>query len=367
MPRRSFIVFLAIAAFLPQSFVPAESAPLEVLRQHINRGNALMQARHFTEAINEYQEVLKLDPGNLIAKANIAEAHNNWGIFYYGQHKYKEAIAEWQKCLELSPGHANAKRNIALLKRIAAQQGIDLTDDSAQPGVDPLATINAGGKPSSKESSAAPDATSGGTAIAPAAGKQEEPIEAPPSDTGVSGAVMIISPALKQSMDQSSGTAGDYSTAGGSGVNPTPVYGQGTAAAVQPVRKPARVNPLFPVLPTQFVDDGAGGAPAAGPGGTATSSGAVLLTPTAPATTPSYGAGTPAATPSYNPAPGAATPAANSLDDQLAAVEMKVYGQKETGLTVLQRLEKIEKDTAGATRSGTIIERIDYLKKSFGL
>jgi hypothetical protein len=72
------------------------------------------------------------------------------------------------------------------------------------------------------------------------------------------------------------------------------------------------------------------------------------------------------------PAPTAASAAPSavppvSFDDQLTAVEMKVYGAKQTNLTVLQRLEKIERDSQGQVRGGTIVERINYLKSSYGL
>jgi len=56
-----------------------------------------------------------------------------------------------------------------------------------------------------------------------------------------------------------------------------------------------------------------------------------------------------------------------SFDEQLAAVEMKVYGAKQANLTVLQRLEKIEVDSTGQTRAGSILDRINALKKSYGL
>jgi hypothetical protein len=59
--------------------------------------------------------------------------------------------------------------------------------------------------------------------------------------------------------------------------------------------------------------------------------------------------------------------ATGTLDEQLTAVELKVYGTKQANLTVIQRLEKIEREAAGQVRVGTISERIDYLKKSFGL
>jgi len=62
-----------------------------------------------------------------------------------------------------------------------------------------------------------------------------------------------------------------------------------------------------------------------------------------------------------------AAPAGASLEDQLAAIEMKIYGHKLTDMTVLKRLEKMETDTAGQARTGTIKERIDFLRKSYGL
>lgn len=72
-------------------------------------------------------------------------------------------------------------------------------------------------------------------------------------------------------------------------------------------------------------------------------------------------ASVPAAAVSAPPAAGA------SLEDQLAAIEMKIYGHKLADMTVLRRLEKLETDTSGQTRTGTIKERIDALKKSYGL
>lgn len=57
---------------------------------------------------------------------------------------------------------------------------------------------------------------------------------------------------------------------------------------------------------------------------------------------------------------------AGSIEDQLSALELKIYGHKQADMTVLKRLEKMEMDTAGQVRTGTIKERIDALKKSYG-
>ncbi len=63
----------------------------------------------------------------------------------------------------------------------------------------------------------------------------------------------------------------------------------------------------------------------------------------------------------------AAPAAGGSLEDLLSAVEIKIYGGKQSEMPVMKRLEKIETDTSGQVRSGTIKERIDFLRKNYGL
>jgi tetratricopeptide (TPR) repeat protein len=60
-------------------------------------------------------------------------------------------------------------------------------------------------------------------------------------------------------------------------------------------------------------------------------------------------------------------PQGGTLEDQITAVEVKVYGHKQTDMPVFKRLEKLEVDTAGAPRQGTIKDRIEHLKQNFGL
>src|SRR5579884_1255110 len=81
---------------------------------YINRGNAFLNGRHYKEAIQQYEEALKVDPGCGVAKQNLAETYNHWGMYYYSARKYREAIAEFEKALEIVPNHANAKRNISI-------------------------------------------------------------------------------------------------------------------------------------------------------------------------------------------------------------------------------------------------------------
>ena len=51
----------------------------------------------------------------------------------------------------------------------------------------------------------------------------------------------------------------------------------------------------------------------------------------------------------------------------MAAVEVKIYGRKQSDLTVFKRLEKMELDTSGQIHTGNIKERIEQLRKNYGL
>jgi tetratricopeptide (TPR) repeat protein len=86
----------------------------------------------------------------------------------------------------------------------------------------------------------------------------------------------------------------------------------------------------------------------------------------APAAPPAQ-AEAPAAKIQNQPAAASTGPSVGSLEDMLAAVELKIYGRKQNELPFIKRLEKIETDTSGQTRSGTIKERIDFLRKNYGL
>ena len=397
---------------------------LEVVRNLVNKGNNLMRARHFAEAIGVYQEALKVDPGNVIAKSNIAEAHNNWGITYFSQHKYKEAADEWQKCVQMAPGHANAKRNLSIMMRTLAQQGVSLNEEdptAAAGGSSPDGELN---KAIVNKAAAAVKPPPPPPVVPGSLTAKVDPAK-PADDSGGSGAVMILTPGLRQpnaapaapvsndpvGFSGGGSGPGGYAASPASSVTETPAASAGAAATITvppasgaPVTQPnygspssagyaangispsytsgagstgysangitpsydqspsgaltgkGPVSPLFPVTPQQFVQ------PAATATNPASASGLVPGS--------SFAAGTAggAAGQLYGAAPGSGMRSgASSLEEQLGSVELKVYGQKQIGMTVMQRIEKMERDTSGQVHSGTIIERIDSLKQSFGI
>ena len=58
---------------------------------------------------------LSIDP-------SYANAHNNLGNVLLAQKKYDEAIAEFAEVVRLQPGSAAAKQNLAAAKAMAAQK-----------------------------------------------------------------------------------------------------------------------------------------------------------------------------------------------------------------------------------------------------
>lgn len=65
------------------------------------------------------------------------------------------------------------------------------------------------------------------------------------------------------------------------------------------------------------------------------------------------------------PSPPAVSPP--SLEDMLGKLETKIYGQTQSNMSVLKRLEKLEIDTSGQTTSGSIKTRVDALVNSWKL
>ena len=72
---------------------------------HYNLGNALLKKDQTDEAISQYQEVIRLTP-------DYADAHNDLGLALYRKGRTGEAISHFQEALRLEPGHAAARKNL---------------------------------------------------------------------------------------------------------------------------------------------------------------------------------------------------------------------------------------------------------------
>jgi tetratricopeptide (TPR) repeat protein len=67
-------------------------------------GNALMDSRRFTEAIDAYQKSLDIDPKNVDVRVDMGTCYKNIG-------KPDMALEEYRKALKINPNHPYAHRN----------------------------------------------------------------------------------------------------------------------------------------------------------------------------------------------------------------------------------------------------------------
>lgn len=74
----------------------------------VSLGNALMDASHFSEAIDAYQKALSIDPKNVDVIVDLGTCYRNAG-------KPDLAVAEYKKALKLNPNHLNAHRNMGVV------------------------------------------------------------------------------------------------------------------------------------------------------------------------------------------------------------------------------------------------------------
>ncbi len=82
-------------------------------KAHYNLGNAYVGQGNFDEAIKHYSEALRIRPDN-------EEVHNNLGIAFAGQGKFEEAIHHYLEALRIKPDHGKAHNNLA---NVLARQG----------------------------------------------------------------------------------------------------------------------------------------------------------------------------------------------------------------------------------------------------
>ncbi|GAX37909.1 tetratricopeptide repeat protein [Nodularia sp. NIES-3585] len=86
---------------------------------HFELGNVLFRQNQAEEAINAYQEAIRLN-------SNHALAYNGIGLVYASQSRWEEAITAYQKALEINPKYADALANsaVALLQTNQQNDGI---------------------------------------------------------------------------------------------------------------------------------------------------------------------------------------------------------------------------------------------------
>lgn len=291
----------------PGTDAEALSAAQQItLREFVNRGNNYLGRHQYKQALNEYEQALKLDPKNTIVKFNMTELYNNWGSYLFRQRQYDGAEEKLKKCLKMNPTHRMGKANLELLRQTLDSQGIvmsmDLDSDANHPPEPAKKPVKKPEEPSGKiiGSSSAPSSAS------------------PP-----------ITPVGKPTLFGAGGMPDANSFVSGSATYPT--YTTKPTATSAPVT--TTINPK-PVR-SDFQQ----------------SSGFAVSGSQPPAQVSSPG---PAQTSSKGP---------NSVDERLADLENRFEGCTHTDWPLLKRLEQLEIKVNGQASSGKITDRIEALHK----
>lgn len=89
--------------------VPAQAESDQVVALN-NDGVRALNSSNAQLAIQKFEQALKLDPNYQLAKANLAIAHNNYGLQL--RSSPKDALKEFHQALYLDPGNAITKSNV---------------------------------------------------------------------------------------------------------------------------------------------------------------------------------------------------------------------------------------------------------------
>lgn len=93
----AFVFFASLPATLP-----AQIPDRQEIQEHYRRAQEARQAGQNASAAKEFREILRLDPHN-------AEAHANLGVIAYTEKDYAQAAQEFQSALKLRPSLWNAQ------------------------------------------------------------------------------------------------------------------------------------------------------------------------------------------------------------------------------------------------------------------
>lgn len=326
-------------------------------REFLQKGNNHLTRFEFQQALDAYTECLLCDPTNRTAKDNIVLTHNNWGIWWFQKRKYKEAREEWEQALKLNPMDRNARANMQVLKVTLKQQG--LTEDGEKPKP-PQAQVQkpSADFPPSQAIILTPGLkSSGGTA----GGSTETSSDGQSASTAPSSSSTVPTSTSTTPRDEgNSSTTGSSSGASlwdGGGASPT----DGNSGSAVIIKK------TTPVTTSGGESSGSISTYSSGSNYSAETTGAKFTTaPITPASKQSPSQGDSSEGSAASAAATAGGSQGDNIEDSLGQIEQKIYGRKQDSLPIMKRLEKLEIDTHGKTKSGTIKERIDTLRKSYG-
>lgn len=107
----------AIAAYREALKNPQYDTPQ---KPYLNLGLIYVKQEKYDQAAREFQNVLRVDPENIIA-------HNELGRAYYQMGKPKEAIASYQEAIRMAPNYVDAHYNLAFAYLKEGSKGLAAT------------------------------------------------------------------------------------------------------------------------------------------------------------------------------------------------------------------------------------------------
>ncbi len=111
----------AIKLYEAENYSAAINEAMEFARRypddckiHVLLGNAYFRTQRYQEAAQEYEKVIKLDPGRV-------DAYENLGVVYANQGDLHRAVYQWERLLGISPERKDIRDSISRAKRFLQQ------------------------------------------------------------------------------------------------------------------------------------------------------------------------------------------------------------------------------------------------------
>jgi tetratricopeptide (TPR) repeat protein len=93
-----------------QARIRAMQAAADEVNQLLAEAVSLYKSQRSNEALDKFQQVVRLAPDN-------AEAHFSIGVIFEAQHRYKEALAAYQRASDLNPEKRDYKEAVAIVMK----------------------------------------------------------------------------------------------------------------------------------------------------------------------------------------------------------------------------------------------------------